>query len=224
LSLKLNSALSQAILQGDAKAAAALTAEAIEAGADPGELVSGHMIPAMDEVGRRFECQECYVPELLFSGRAMKASLTLLRPLLSAGANEAAGVVVIGTVQGDLHDIGKNLVAALLEGGGFKVHDLGVDVPPARFVDAVKRHSPHIVALSALLTVTLPAMKTTIEALRKAGVRDAVKVIVGGAPVTRQYTEEIGADGYSDNAFRAVRLARNLMEETAGALQIPGIS
>ncbi|HEV2445309.1 MAG TPA: corrinoid protein [Candidatus Sulfopaludibacter sp.] len=202
-----------AILQGDADAAVAITAAAIESGSDPAELVSGHMIPAMDEVGRRFECHEFFVPELLFAGRAMKAALTLLRPLLAAGSAEPAGRVVIGTVQGDLHDIGKNLVAALLEGGGFQIHDLGVDASAAKFVDAVKRHSPHIVALSALLTVTLPAMKATIEALRRAGVRDSVKVMVGGAPVTRQYAGEIGADGYSDNAFGAVRLARSLMEK-----------
>ena len=207
-----------AILHGDAKLAQALTAEALENGIDGAELVSGTMIPAMDEVGRRFECQEYFVPELLFSGRAMKAALALISPLLAAASAAPAGRVVIGTVQGDLHDIGKNLVAALLEGGGFEIHDLGVDVPPARFVDAVRRFSPHIVALSALLTVTLPAMRHTIQALTRAEMRDAVKVMVGGAPVTRQYAEEIGADGYSDNAFGAVRLARSLMEKAPAAV------
>jgi corrinoid protein of di/trimethylamine methyltransferase len=207
-----------AILRGDEKRAAAITAEALSGGADPAELVSRHMIPAMDEVGRRFECQECFVPELLISGRAMKAALVLVRPLLAAQQAELAGTIVIGTVQGDLHDIGKNLVAAVLEGGGFQVHDLGVDVPPSRFVKAIQRHSPDIVAISALLTVTMPAMKSTIDALRRAQLRDSVKVIVGGAPVTRQFADQIGADGYSDNAFGAVRLARSLMENARDAV------
>jgi methanogenic corrinoid protein MtbC1 len=141
----------------------------------------------------------------------MKAALNVVRPLLASGAAERAGSVVIGTVQGDLHDIGKNLVTAVLEGAGFQVHDLGVDVPAARFVEAVKEKQPDIVALSALLTVTLPAMKSTLEALERAQVRDRVKVMVGGAPVTRQYAAQIGADAYSDNAFGAVKLARTLM-------------
>jgi corrinoid protein of di/trimethylamine methyltransferase len=211
-----------AILMGDSAAALSLARQAIDRGADPGHVVTRQMIPAMDEVGRRFERGDYFVPELLLSGRAMKAALKLVRPLLATGAAEPAGRVVIGTVQGDLHDIGKNLVAALLEGGGFQVHDLGVDVPPSRFIDAVRQNAPDIVALSALLTVTLPAMKTTLEALRRAGVRDRVRVMVGGAPVTRQYAEQIGADGYSDNAFGAVRLARTLMEGACDAVPIPG--
>ena len=203
--------LYDAIVTGNAKAAATLAQEAIDQGADAGEIVARRMIPAMDEVGRRFECGDCYVPELLLAGRAMKAALNVVRPLLAAGATERAGTVVIGTVQGDLHDIGKNLVAAVLEGAGFLVHDLGVDVPAARFVEAVQEKAPDIVALSALLTVTLPAMKSTLEALERAQVRHRVKVMVGGAPVTRQYAEQIGADAYSDNAFGAVKLARTLM-------------
>jgi len=199
--------LYDAILRGDGKIAAALTAEALDAGAAPLDIVNSRMIPAMDEVGRRFEARECFVPELLFSGRAMKAGVAVLQPLLKQTQAEPAGTVLIATVQGDLHDIGKNLVALLLEGGGFRVHDMGVDVTPAKVVDAVKKFRPDIVALSALLTVTLPAMKTTVDALR----REQVKVIVGGAPVTRQYAAEIGADGYSDNAFGAVRLARSLV-------------
>ena len=204
--------LYDAILRGDEKGAIALTADALKNGLEPMGLVNHSMIPAMNEVGRRFECREFFVPELLFAGRAMKAALTLVRPLLSETEAEPAGRVVIGTVQGDLHDIGKNLVAALLEGGGFKVHDLGVDVPPGRFVEAIRRFNPQIVALSALLTVTMPAIKTTIERLSAEGVRQQVKVMVGGAPVTRQFAEQIGADGYSDNAFGAVRLARSLLE------------
>jgi 5-methyltetrahydrofolate--homocysteine methyltransferase len=204
-------ALQDAILRGDGTTAAALTAEAVEAGVDAVEIVNRGMIPAMDAVGRRFETHECFVPELLFSGRAMKAALAVVQPLLAARHEEPAGTVLIATVQGDLHDIGKNLVCSMLEGGGFRVHDLGVDVTASKVVDAVKRLSPDIVALSALLTVTLPAMKGTIEALRRANARDGIKVMVGGAPVTRQYAVEIGADGYSDNAFGAVRLARSLM-------------
>ncbi|MGA2155643.1 MAG: corrinoid protein [Bryobacteraceae bacterium] len=203
--------LYDAILSGNASTAATLAQEAIDQGADAGEIVARRMIPAMDEVGRRFECGDCYVPELLLAGRAMKAALKVVRPLLASGAAEKAGSVIIGTVQGDLHDIGKNLVTAVLEGAGFQVHDLGVDVPASRFVEAVKEKAPDIVALSALLTVTLPAMKSTLEALERAQVRDRVKVMVGGAPVTRQYAEQIGADAYSDNAFGAVKLARTLM-------------
>jgi len=213
-----------AILAGDARKAVALAQDAVAAGEDAGELVTRRMIPAMDEVGRRFECGDFFVPELLLAGRAMKAVLTLLRPLLAAGAAEPVGKVVIGTVQGDLHDIGKNLVAALLEGGGFQVRDLGVDVPASRFVAAVRRDAPDVVALSALLTTTLPGMKTVIDALAAAGLRDAVKVMVGGAPVTRGYAEQIGADGYSEGAFGAVALARNLIGKEANALPHPGHS
>jgi 5-methyltetrahydrofolate--homocysteine methyltransferase len=203
--------LYSAILSGDAPTAVALAREALAAGCDPGALLTQRMIPAMDEVGRRFECGDFFVPELLLAGRAMKAVLTVLRPLLASGAAAPAGKVVIGTVQGDLHDIGKNLVAALLEGGGFQVRDLGVDVPASRFVDAVRRDAPDLLALSALLTTTLPGMQTVIDALRAAGVRDRVKIIVGGAPVTRAYAGQIGADGYSEGAFGAVALARSLV-------------
>jgi 5-methyltetrahydrofolate--homocysteine methyltransferase len=203
--------LLEAILNGDAKAAAALAGAALESGMDPLELVTKLMIPAMDEVGRLFECEEYFVPELLLSGRAMRAALEVVRPHLVAAGAQPMGRVVIGTVKGDLHDIGKNLVSSMLEGGGFEVHDLGADVPPERFIGAIREHKADIVALSALLTVTMPAMKTTIEALRQAGVRDNVKVMVGGAPVTQQFANEIGADGYSDNATSAVALARRLM-------------
>jgi len=166
------------------------------------------MVPAMDEVGRRFECNEYFVPELLISARAMKAALELIRPLLIARGDEPAGRVAIGTVKGDLHDIGKNLVAAMLEGGGFEVIDLGVNVSPEQFVKAVREGKANVVAMSALLTTTMPAMKTTIEALEQAGLREKVKVLIGGAPITQKYAEEIGADGYSDNAPAAVSLAK----------------
>jgi 5-methyltetrahydrofolate--homocysteine methyltransferase len=168
------------------------------------------MMPAMDEVGKKFEANEYFVPELLLAARAMKACLELIRPLLAAKGIEPTGRVVIGTVKGDLHDIGKNLVAAMLEGGGYEVIDLGVNVDPMKFVRAVKDKSAHIVALSALLTTTMPAMKTTIDAIKQAGLRDTVKIMVGGAPVTESYAKEIGADGYSQNAAGAVSLARGL--------------
>ena len=165
----------------------------------------------MDEVGRLFECEEYFVPELLLAARAMKASLELLRPLLVASGAQPAGRVVIGTVKGDLHDIGKNLVASMLEGGGFEVIDLGADVAPDRFVEAVTSRNANLVALSALLTVTMTSMKTTIDALAAAGVRDRVKIMVGGAPVTQQYADAIGADGYGESAGAAVALARKLV-------------
>ncbi len=200
--------LHEAILNGDAKAAAALTQAALAQDVPAFELIQKAMVPAMAEVGRRFECQDYFVPELLLSARAMKAALALLRPLLAAAGTQPAGKVVIGTVKGDLHDIGKNLVAALLEGGGFEVIDLGVDVAPEQFVATVRDTNANIICLSALLTVTMLSMKTTIEALRAAGLRDRVKVLIGGAPVTRQFAEEIGADGYGENASAAVTLAR----------------
>jgi corrinoid protein of di/trimethylamine methyltransferase len=203
--------LYDAVVTGNAKLAATITKEALDEGAEPAELVGKYMIPAMDEVGRLFECEDYFVPELLLSGRAMKAALEYLRPLLAASGAEPAGKVVIGTVKGDLHDIGKNLVAAMLEGAGFEVTDLGTDVSPEKFVEAVATHNANIVCLSALLTVTMPAMKTTLEALRSAGVRDKVKVMIGGAPVTDQYAREIGADSYSENASAAVATARRLV-------------
>lgn len=203
--------LHDAILNGDAKTSVAVTKEALAENVDPMDLVTKYMVPAMDEVGRRFECEEYFVPELLLAARAMKGSLELIRPLLVARGDKPVAKVVIGTVKGDLHDIGKNLVSAMLEGGGFEIIDLGSDVSPEKFVDAVKSRGANLVALSALLTVTMPSMKTTIEALKNAGVRDQVKVMVGGAPVTNQYAQEIGADGYGESASSAVHLARKLV-------------
>lgn len=203
--------LREAILNGDARAAAAITRESLDANADPQELVSKYMIPAMDEVGRRFEAGECFVPELLISARAMKAALELIRPLLVSRGAEPVGRVIIGTVKGDLHDIGKNLVSSMLEGAGFDVIDLGVDVSPGKIIDTMKTKKVNLLALSALLTTTMPSMKAVIEELKTAGLRDQVKVIVGGAPVTQRYADEIGADGYSDNANGAVGLARRLV-------------
>jgi len=203
--------LYDAVLNGNFKIARELTQQALDAGIDPQVLVQEQMIPAMDEVGRRYEANEYFVPELLISARAMKASLELIRPLLTAQGAEPAGRVAIGTVKGDLHDIGKNLVAAMLEGAGFEVIDLGVDVSPDKFIAAVNEKNAGVVAMSALLTTTMNSMKTTVEAIKAAGVRGKVKIMIGGAPVTQKYADEIGADGYSSNANSAVALARKLV-------------
>ena len=203
--------LHDAILNGDAKTAKAVTEQAIAAGHEPLKLVQEYMMPAMDEVGRRFECNEYFVPELLLAARAMKAALELLRPLLAAKGTEPVGRVALGTVKGDLHDIGKNLVGAMLEGGGYEVIDLGVNVTPEQFIAAVKEKKANIIAMSALLTTTMPAMKTTIDAMKVAGVREQVKIIVGGAPITEKFAHEIGADGFSESAAGAVAAARKVV-------------
>jgi methylmalonyl-CoA mutase cobalamin-binding domain/chain len=202
---QLQKELYDAVLTGNKPKAEELTKAALQANLGASELVKRCVIPAMEEVGRRFECNEYFVPELLIAQRAMKAAVALL-----GTAGDRAGRVVIGTVQGDLHDIGKNLVAAMLQGCGFEVIDLEVDVPPERFVQAAKEKNGTIVAMSALLTTTMTMMKKVIEALEEAGIRDQTKVIIGGAPITQQYCDQIGADGYSDNANGAVALARKL--------------
>lgn len=209
--------LYDAIVTGNARKAEDVTKAALEANVNPSELLAKYMIPAMDEVGKRFECNEYFVPELLIAARAMKLSLALLTPRLAAAGAESAGRVVIGTVQGDLHDIGKNLVASMLEGGGFEVVDLGVDVPPHKFIEAAQKKEGSIVAMSALLTTTMVQMKAVIQALEMAGLRETTKVMIGGAPITQQYADEIGADGYSDNASSAVALARRLVGQTQAA-------
>jgi len=203
--------LKNALIVGDWKTAAAATHAALDDGVAPLAIVTGHLVPAMDEVGRLFECEEYFVPEMLLSARAMKASMEIVRPLIAATGAEPVGRVVIGTVKGDLHDIGKNLVASMLEGGGFEVIDLGADVSPERFIEAASTRHANLVALSALLTVTMPSMKTTIEAFQAAGLRETVKIMVGGAPVTQRYADSIGADGYSESAGAAVALARKLV-------------
>jgi len=200
--------LYDSVVSGDAKATQAITQQALADGVDPLKLVNEYMVPAMDEVGRRFEANEYFVPELLISARAMKAALELIRPLLTARGDQPLGRVAIGTVKGDLHDIGKNLVGSLLEGGGFEVIDLGVNVTPEKFIATINEKKANIIAMSALLTTTMPSMKTTIDALKQAGVREKVKVLIGGAPITQKYADEIGADGYSENAVSAVALAK----------------
>ena len=203
--------LYEAIITGDAKSAKATTEAALAVGIEPMKLVQDYMMPAMAEVGRRFECNDYFVPELLLSARAMKAALELVRPLLAASGAKAAVRVAVGTVKGDLHDIGKNLVAAMLEGGGYEVIDLGVNVSPEQFISAVRDKGANIVAMSALLTTTMPAMKTTVEAIKQAGVREKVKILVGGAPITQKYADEIGADGYSETAAGVVGIANRAL-------------
>ena len=200
--------LFDAIVDGQAPLARSLVEEGVEAGAEPVSLVSETMIPAMDEVGKLFQEEEYFVPELMLSARAMKAAMEPLRPLLAASGAKPAGVVVVGAVKGDLHDIGKNLVNSMLEGAGFQVIDLGADVNPERFVEAIREHHPQIVCLSALLTVTMESMRTTIAAIKAAGLRRDVKILVGGAPLSERYATEIGADGYGATAGEAVALAR----------------
>ena len=202
--------LSQALINGSAPKVKELAQQAIDEGMAPGKVLSEGLIVGMNEVGRRFKNNEFYVPEVLIAARAMHAGMGVLKPLLSEAETASAGTVLVGTVKGDLHDIGKNLVSMMLEGAGFNVVDMGVDVSPEKFLEMVRDKKPQVVGLSALLTTTMPAMKTTIEALKEAGVRDSVKVMIGGAPVTQRYADEIGADGYSPDAASAVDLARRL--------------
>jgi 5-methyltetrahydrofolate--homocysteine methyltransferase len=186
--------------------------EALAAEIAPERILHEGLIAAMSEVGARFERQEFYVPEMLVAARAMQAGLVLLKPELVAGGIEVAGRVVLGTVKGDLHDIGKSLVGMMLEGAGFEVVDLGTDVAPEKFAEAVRLHHPQLLGLSGLLTTTMQNMKSTLEALEDLGVRGEVRVMIGGAPVTEAFANKIGADGYAPDASRAVGLARSLLE------------
>ena len=203
--------LFQAILNGKSEDAATATREAIAQDIAPQDLINGQMIRAMSEVGRRFQDRKAFVPQLLMAGRAMKAALEILKPMMAGTANTTLGKVVIGTVKGDLHDIGKNLVASMLEGCGFEVVNIGIDVSADTFIQAVTDNQPDILCMSALLTTTMGYMKEVIDALEAAGIRDQVKVMVGGAPVTQGFADEIGADGYSDNANSAVTVAKQLL-------------
>ena len=204
-------ALAEAVINGDRDEVARMAQEAVDEGVGPDSIVNQGLIVGMDEVGRRFKANEFYVPEVLIAARAMHAGMDIVNPLLAESGIEPRGRVLIGTVQGDLHDIGKNLVAMMLEGGGYEVIDMEVDVPADQFVAAVNEHSPNVVAMSALLTTTMPAMKDTIEAFEAAGVRQQIKIMIGGAPVTQDYADEIGADGYAPDAASAVDLAADLM-------------
>jgi len=205
--------MARALILGDKDTVAQKTREGLELAMDPRELIFKGLIPGMDVVGEKFRRNEYYVPQVLLSARAMYAGLDLLKPLIvaSARSDEYLGVVVIGTAQGDLHDIGKNLVAMMLEGAGFKVVNLGRDVAPEAFVEAVQQHGATIVGISALMTTTMPAMKRTIDALIRSGLRERVKVLIGGAPVSQAFADEIGADGFGKDSSLAVVKAKALM-------------
>jgi len=203
--------LAKAVIDGDQAAATSLTSAFLAAGRGARELLDAALLPAMDEVGARMREGEIFIPEVLLSARVMQACLDLLKPHLAAGERAATGTVVIGTVEGDLHDIGKNLVAMLLEGAGFEVVNLGTGVTASQFVEAAREHGADVVGMSALLTTTMPHMRETIAALDEAGLRGKVKVMVGGAPVTAAWAKEIGADGYGSNAAEAVEEAKKLV-------------
>ena len=195
---------------GEDDIVAKLVQDALGMGMSPGEILSDGLIAGMDEVGRDFKAGDLFVPEVLIAARAMQSGMNVLRPLLAESDSYSAGKCIIGTVKGDLHDIGKNLVKMMLEGAGFELVDLGTDVEPSAFIDAVREHQPKLVGMSALLTTTMLQMKATIEALQEAGLRDSVKVMIGGAPLTAAFAEEIGADAYAPDAASAVDAARSL--------------
>jgi len=204
----------EGIVAGEAKAVQATVQAAVDAGIDAELILKQGLVPAMKEVGDLFENGDYFVPEMLMSARAMQWGLEILKPLLASADVKSVGTVVLGTVQGDLHDIGKNLVGMMLEGAGFDLVDLGTDVSAEAFVEAVREHRPNIVGLSALLTTTMPSMKTVIDALNDAGLRSDVRVIIGGAPVTEDYANEIGADGFATDAGRAASLANELVGQS----------
>jgi 5-methyltetrahydrofolate--homocysteine methyltransferase len=206
-------AIYNAVITGDMITTQAQVEQAIGSGLAPADILHQGLISAMTEVGRRYEEGDYYVPEMLIAARAMKGGLAILKPLLAETDVQPLGKIVLGTVKGDLHDIGKNLVSMMLEGAGFEIVDLGVDVAPDKFVEAVKSSAIDILGMSALLTTTMPFMKVTIDALVKAQLRDQVKIIIGGAPVTRSYADEIGADGYAPDASRAASLVKSLVSQ-----------
>jgi 5-methyltetrahydrofolate--homocysteine methyltransferase len=212
--MNLIESLSEAVQRGKRNDAKALTQQLLDEGMKPLEIVERGLVPGMSAIGEKFKRNEVFVPEMLIAARAMKEAMSLLEPLLASAGIKPKHTVIIGTVEGDLHDIGKNLVAMMLKGANFGIVDLGTNVPPQKFVEAVREHQATLVALSALLTTTMPAMRTTVEALRAAGF-DGVRIMVGGAPVTQDYSDEIGADGYSADAASAVDLALRLVEERA---------
>jgi len=203
--------ISEALLVGNAAKVKELTEKALGEGVSPKDIIQQGLIPGMGVVGVKFKNNEYYVPEVLIAARAMHAGLNIVKPMLADSGMEPVGRIAIGTVKGDLHDIGKNLVAMMLEGAGFDVNDLGIDVTADKFVEVVKDGSVDVIAMSALLTTTMPSMADTIKALEAAGLRDKVKIMIGGAPVTQNYADEIGADGYSADAASAVDTAKELM-------------
>ena len=202
-------ALAQAVIKGDQATAVEITKKALEESTPPKDVLDNGLIAGMEIIGRRFKANEVYIPEVLIAARAMKAAMEILEPELVKAGVEPIAKCTIGTVAGDLHDIGKNLVGMMLKGAGFEVIDLGVDVSPEKFIEAVKAEDIKLVGLSALLTTTMPAMEKTIQAIKEAGLE--VKVIIGGAPVTQEYADKIGADGYSEDAATAVDVAKKLV-------------
>jgi 5-methyltetrahydrofolate--homocysteine methyltransferase len=203
--------ISEKLYDGDYEAITELVQSALDQGIEPSEILKGGLLAGMDRVGEEFRDGILYVPEVLIAARAMHAGLDVLHPFLAKGDIKLAGKVVIGTVEGDLHDIGKNLVAMMLEGGGFEIIDLGTNVSPRSFVEAINKEKPDLIGMSALLTTTMPNMKRTVDALEEAGLRQQVKVIVGGAPVTQEFADEIGADGFAPDGGAAIDLVRNLI-------------
>ena len=203
--------IAEALIEGDAPRVKRLTEQALEEGIPPIDVVNSGLVKGMDVVGEKFRVMEISVPEVLISARAMHTGLEILKPLLSEHNVEPCGTFMIGTVKGDIHDIGKNLVCMLMEGAGFKVIDLGVDIPPQTFVEEVREKTPDIVGMSALLTVTMQEMAEIIKAIKKAGLRDTVKIMVGGAPVTQEFSDTIGADAYGEDARDAVEKAKALL-------------
>jgi len=204
--------LSEAVIKGNIQAATQEAQKALDGGGDPQTILDQGLIAAMDIVGQRFAAGAMFVPQMLRSAKTMQACVALLKPAFQAGTVSSKGTVVMGTVKADLHDIGKNLVAMMLEGAGFTIIDMGVDVPPEAFVKTVSEKSPEILGMSALLSTTMPAMKATIDALKDAGLRDKVKVMIGGAPVTAKFAGEIGADRYAPDAGSAVAAAKELLQ------------
>jgi 5-methyltetrahydrofolate--homocysteine methyltransferase len=207
-------AIYEAVMEGDADEAAAQVQVALDADTPPSDILNNGCIAAMGEVGKQFEEGDMFVPEMLIAARAMQAAMNILKPHLAEGEITSEGKVIIGTVAGDLHDIGKNLVGMMMEGAGFEVVDLGTDVSAADFVGAVQEHKPDLIGMSALLTTTMPAMTATIEALTEAGLREQVKVIIGGAPVTQTFSDQIGSDGFAPDASSAARKAKELLAPT----------
>ena len=203
--------IGEKLYAGDEDAVAQLTQNALDEGLTPGQVLQGGLLKGMERVGVDFRDGDLFVPEVLIAARAMHAGMDVLKPLLTEADAPSAGKVVLGTVTGDLHDIGKNLVAMMLEGGGFEIVDLGINLPPERFIEAIREHEPDVVGLSALLMSTMPAMQKTIAAIAEQGLRDRAKIIVGGAPVTQVFADEIGADGYAPDAAMAVELTRSLL-------------
>jgi len=203
--------MAESLIAGNIDEVVNLTKEALDGGAAPSDVLDQGLLAGMDVVGQRFKAEEMFIPEVLRCAKCMHGAMEILRPLLAETGAESIGTLVIGTVKGDLHDIGKNLVGMMFEGAGFEVVDLGIDNEPQVFVDAIKEHNAKLIGMSALLTTTMPKMGETINAIKEAGIRDQVKILVGGAPITAAFAEEIGADGYASNAASAVDKGKELM-------------